>query len=44
MVDLISSEHLRRMTDYPETVMQPGKDQLLTLLLKAEKDEEFLSS
>ncbi|KAB5580380.1 hypothetical protein GE09DRAFT_1182723 [Coniochaeta sp. 2T2.1] len=39
MVDPISSENLRRMTNDPETVME--KDQFMTLLLKAEKDKEF---
>lgn len=41
MVDPISSENLRRMISDPETVLEPGKDEFLTLCLKAEKDEEF---
>ncbi|CAK7210070.1 hypothetical protein SBRCBS47491_000646 [Sporothrix bragantina] len=41
MVDPISSENLRRMVSDPETVLEPGKDEFLTLCLKAEKDEEF---
>jgi len=41
IVDPISSENLRRMTSDPDTILEPGKDQFLTLLLKAEKDDDF---
>ncbi|OIW34923.1 FAD/NAD(P)-binding domain-containing protein [Coniochaeta ligniaria NRRL 30616] len=41
MVDPISSENLLRMFSDPETCLEPGKDEFLTLCLKAEKDVEF---
>lgn len=41
-VDPISSENLRRLANSdPETVLEPGKDQFMTALLKAEKDADF---
>ena len=41
MVNPISSENLERLSSDPETVLEPGKDQFLTLCLKAAKDVDF---
>lgn len=42
MVDPMSSENLRRLfASDPETVLEPGQDELMTLFKKAENDVDF---
>jgi hypothetical protein len=42
MVDPMSSENLRRMFESdPDTILDPGQDDLMTLCKKAENDVDF---
>lgn len=41
IVDQISSSNLLRMFTNPETILEPGQDEFLTMCLKAEKDKKL---